>query len=175
MWKNSESESEEKKSKDAHGGGGARQTHVGSYGAALGKDDGQIEEGSSEEQASSTHERISTWRFLPQALTDCSTHSYTQHSRHTCDDTKIQTRENRGRVLELSDTMSQEMLIIMCVNVKGFLLLCRFKIQELSHTVDKRIVFTNLEMSPWQQYEHCVSVNGVEDETVDLKMTTAMH
>lgn len=81
-----------------------RQTHVGSDGAALGKDDGQIEEGSSEEEASSTYEWISTLCFLPQTMTDCSTHPYTQHARHTRDDAKIHTRENRARVLELSDS-----------------------------------------------------------------------
>lgn len=92
-----------------------RQTHIGSYGAALGKDDGQIEEGSSEEEASSTHERISTWRFLPQALTDCSAQPYTQHSCHTCDDAKIQTRGNTGRVLELVDMLPREIGHIICV------------------------------------------------------------
>lgn len=131
-----------KKSKDffcARVGINVRQTHVGSYGAALGKDDGQIEEGSSEEEASSTHKRISAWRFLPQMLTDCSTHRYTQNSRHTRDGAKIQTRGNRVRVLELSDFVSQEIGGIMCVCIckRDFFSLCTFKKQELAQTETK--------------------------------------
>lgn len=120
-WERTVSVRTSKKRKDcARVGSRTRLTHVGSYGAALGNHNGQIEEGSSEEKASSTHERISTWRFLPQALADYSTHPYTQHSRHTRDDAKIQTRKNSGRVLEWTDTVPQDRGDIMSVHVLFF-------------------------------------------------------